>query len=91
MPLGGRVTISTDEPDGEEGIIRLTVGDTGVGMSEEVIAKAFLPFFTTREGGTGLGLSAVHGIVTSHQGSIRVESDARNGTRVEVRLPVSQS
>ena len=91
MPLGGRVTISTDEPDGEEGIIRLTVGDTGVGMSEEVIAKAFLPFFTTREGGTGLGLSAVHGVVTSHQGSVRVESDGRNGTRFEVRFPVSQS
>ena len=88
---GGTVTIVTDEPPGEEGIVRLVVEDTGAGMSQEEIENAYLPFFTTREDGTGLGLSVVHGIVASHNGSIRLESKVGAGTRFEIRFSVYQS
>lgn len=87
MPHGGRLTISTAS---EPGAVLLTVEDTGVGMSEEVQAKAFLPFFTTKQPneGTGLGLPVVHGIVTSHGGTIEVTSKVGIGSLFTVRLPV---
>jgi signal transduction histidine kinase len=70
--------------------IGLMVEDTGIGMSEEVLKKIFIPFFTTKDvgQGTGLGLPVVHGIVTSHGGSIKVWSKVNQGTRFEIQLPV---
>lgn len=90
MPTGGVLTITT-RTDGES--VRLTVQDTGCGMTEEVQKQMFLPFFTTKEvgEGTGLGLSVVHGIVTSHGGKIHVLSQPGRGTRVEVDLPVVET
>jgi two-component system NtrC family sensor kinase len=88
---GGTITILTDQPEGEDAIVRLTVEDTGAGMDDEAIGKAFLPFFTTRDEGTGLGLSVVHGIVTSHKGSIRLESEIGKGTSFEIRFPVTST
>jgi len=66
------------------------VEDTGIGMSEEVLKKIFIPFFTTKDidEGTGLGLSVVHGIVTSHGGSIDVQSTVGSGTRFAIHLPL---
>jgi two-component system NtrC family sensor kinase len=86
MPGGGRLTIRTGV---SEGVVRLVVEDTGVGMSEEVLSKIFLPFFTTKDvdQGTGLGLSVTHGIVSAHGGSIRVQSEPGTGSRFEVVLP----
>ena len=87
MKERGTVYVST-RPDGEDDVV-LTVRDTGVGMAPEVQANLFQPFFTTRpEGeGTGLGLAVVHGIVTSHGGRIRVESQPGQGSTFTVRLP----
>ncbi len=88
MPRGGALTVQTSVGDGH---ISLIVEDTGAGMSPEVVKKIFIPFFTTKEvnEGTGLGLSVVHGIVSSHGGSISVDSKVGRGTRFEVRLPTS--
>jgi D-alanine transaminase len=86
MPNGGEVTIqATEHPDE----VVLSVIDTGKGMSPEVLAKAFKPFYSTRTGGTGLGLPTTRKIIEAHGGSINVESEVGKGTRFTIRLPVA--
>src|SRR4030042_2774582 len=86
---GGKITVQT-KARGQE--VLLIVEDTGVGISEDVLDKIFVPFFTTKDvgHGTGLGLPVVHGIVTGHGGSINVESKVGQGTRFEIRLPIKE-
>jgi len=74
--------------EGEE--IVLEVGDNGRGIAGEIRDQIFDPFFTTRlrEGGSGLGLAVVHGIVADHGGRIEIESELARGTKVRVRLPL---
>jgi signal transduction histidine kinase len=69
--------------------VRLTLRDTGHGMSKSVLAQAFEPFFTTKSDGegTGLGLSQVHGFVHQSGGHIRIESEVGKGTSVHLFLP----
>jgi len=86
MPNGGRLTITTK--DNQDGTVSLFVSDTGVGMSDDVKKHIFVPFYTTKPEGTGLGLSVVYGIVTAHGGSIKVESEPGKGSCFEVILPV---
>lgn len=68
--------------------VQLTVADTGTGIPEEVRARMFDPFFSTRFTGRGLGLAAVLGIMRAHNGAIRVVSGAGAGTRIEILWPV---
>ncbi len=87
MPEGGRLVVKTHVEDGH---VVCSVEDTGVGMTEEVLDRLFVPFFTTKEvnQGTGLGLPVVHGIVTSHGGAIEVASTSGKGTTFTIRLPI---
>jgi two-component system NtrC family sensor kinase len=87
MPKGGELTVQTKALN--ESVL-LIVKDTGVGMSENVMNKIFLPFYTTKDvgRGTGLGLAVVHGIVTSHEGAIHVTSKEGQGTTFKIQLPL---
>jgi two-component system cell cycle sensor histidine kinase/response regulator CckA len=96
MPDGGALTItidsyqsSIDNPELPPGqYARLSVTDTGVGMSAEVQSRVFEPFFTTKKTGSGLGLSTVYGIVKQSGGYITVQSTPQRGTTFSVCLPV---
>ncbi len=76
-----------DLPPGE--YVKLTVRDTGHGMTPEIIQKIFDPYFTTKPvgKGTGMGLAVVHGIVQSHKGSIAVSSSPAQGTTFDITFP----
>ncbi len=69
----------------------MEIADTGCGMSPEVLARIFDPFFSTKFTGRGLGLAAVVGIVRSHKGSMKVDSTPNVGSAFRIYLPVSQS
>ncbi len=106
MPHGGRLSlvVRTEErlspadrlrfPEADSGPhVLLEVSDTGVGMSPEIQARAFEPFFTTRgrEGGTGLGLSSVYGTVAQSGGSIAAESEPGRGATFTLCFPASSA
>ena len=99
MPDGGELWIGTERATGKlasgyEGeVVRMTLRDTGVGMSPEVTQRAFEPFFTTKDAGagSGLGLAMCYGIVTEAGGEVRIESEPGVGTSVEVVLPVASA
>jgi two-component system, cell cycle sensor histidine kinase and response regulator CckA len=77
-------------PDRSHGdSIRLVVGDTGCGMTEEMQSKIFDPFFTSKFAGRGLGLASVRGVIRGHGGTINVESAPGLGSRFEILLPCS--
>ncbi len=90
------VTVDDSEPFSQLDLsvgqyLRLTVSDTGVGISPAICSRIFDPYFTTKEKdkGTGLGLAVVHGIVKRHNGDIVVKSQPHAGTQFDVYLPVS--
>ena len=87
---GARIRVST-RYRGPDAL--LEVWDDGAGIATEDQPRVFDPFFTTRmrEGGSGLGLSVVHGIVSDHDGTISVDSEPGNGTRVRIRFPLVDS
>jgi PAS domain S-box-containing protein len=88
MPNGGTIKVGTRR---DERHACLWVEDSGVGMSKEVLAKIFEPFYSTKgDNGTGLGLSASHGIIENHGGSINVKSEPAKGTTFEILLPLHE-
>jgi CheY-like chemotaxis protein len=101
MPLGGRLIIETrniaavqldksvDLAPGD--YVRISVADTGIGMSAEVLARACEPFFTTKEPGkgSGLGLAQVYGLARQSGGCLRLKSAVGTGTTIELYLPRS--
>jgi len=95
MAQGGVVTIETSRSHlaadaGQTEFVLLTVSDTGAGIDDETMPHIFEPFFTTKgEGGSGLGLSTVYGIVEQNGGRIEVDSTVGAGTRFSVYLPIA--
>jgi two-component system, sporulation sensor kinase E len=87
MPNGGALHIATDRKDDA---VFLTVRDTGIGIPEENLNKIFEPYFTTKETGSGLGLTLVFKIVKEHLGEISVSSKEGQGTAFSIVLPVPQ-
>jgi len=101
MPAGGRLTVSTankrlegaelaggvDIPSGD--YVEISVSDTGIGMTQDVLAHAFEPFFTTKPlgKGTGLGLSQLYGFVHQSRGEVFLESEPGQGTTLRMFLP----
>lgn len=96
MPEGGKIVIAMTDNLAQkhvaqkEGIVCVTIRDTGPGIPEKDLLKVFDPFYTTKGTGTGLGLSISYGIVSKHGGEIEIESNTEGpnrGTMVLVRLP----
>ncbi len=106
MPEGGRLSISTERVDkvggaaksastgaAVRGFVKISIADTGEGMSDAVQEHAFEPFFTTKAigKGTGLGLAMVYGFVERYAGQIRVDSEIGVGTTFDLYLPAAES
>ena len=86
MPRGGVLRIASSREDGH---VRLSVSDTGMGLTEEECARLFTPYYTTKQHGTGLGLAIVQSVVSDHGGKISVLSSPGNGATFIIELPVS--
>jgi PAS domain S-box-containing protein len=87
MPDGGTLTVSTWC---EHDYVVLKVEDTGVGIPNDLIDKIFEPYFTTKDFGSGLGLTVVYKIVKEHFGEISVKSKEHEGTSFYLRFPIPQ-
>ncbi len=87
----GTIAVSLRSAKNRPGNLEIEVRDDGPGMPETIRRQAFEPFFSTREGGTGLGLPLVQRLVTTAGGEVDLESRAGSGTAVTVRLPAVQS
>ena len=86
MPKGGELTVTTAAGHQGRGI-KIVFQDTGEGITAENAKKIFNPFFTTKDQGSGLGLSIVKGIIESHQGHISIESNFGRSAKVSIVLP----
>jgi signal transduction histidine kinase len=95
MTEGGEMSIDlspgesmVDHGPGEtDEAVLLKISDTGTGMSKATLEKLFTPFFTTKQDGTGLGLSTVKKIMEAHKGEIQVQSEPGRGTTITLKLP----
>jgi signal transduction histidine kinase len=87
MPWGGKLRLTAERVEDE---VRITVEDSGVGISEEDLPKIFEPYFTTKENGTGLGLTITFKIVREHDGEIMVTSHPGQGSAFVIGLPIPQ-
>jgi len=88
----GKLTIAakvdTTGGPGQADLVEISVSDTGAGIPPESLERIFRPFFTTKRGGTGLGLSLCRRIIRQHGGTLTVESKLGKGSRFIIRLPM---
>ena len=96
MPAGGIITVKAENVVVEEDVplkkglyVKTTITDQGVGIPEKYVSKVFDPYFTTKQKGSGLGLSTCYSIIKNHDGYITVESEVGVGTTFYVWLPAS--
>jgi signal transduction histidine kinase len=94
MPSGGTLTIRTQwvtkmEGNGHFDEVGIIIRDSGAGMSEETLSKAFHPFYSTKAKGTGLGLAIVQRIIKQHGGHVSLSGRVGKGTQVEITVPVN--
>ena len=85
---GGKITLKTSIQSKD--YITMVIKDTGTGMTQETLDHCFMPFFTTKDvdQGTGLGLSVVHGIIQSHNGTIKADSEMGKGSRFDIAFQI---
>ncbi len=88
LDAGGIISVVVDAPDGRDHI-RVRIDDNGHGIPQDIVSKIFIPFYTTKTHGTGLGLSLVQKIVLAHNGKVEVHSTVSKGTRFTITLPKS--
>jgi two-component system NtrC family sensor kinase len=89
MPEGGALTVQARLVKPRD--VEITISDTGVGIAPEHLDRIFLPMFTTKQKGTGLGLALAHKIILSHGGRIGVETKEGVGTTFRLILPIGQA
>jgi two-component system, sporulation sensor kinase E len=87
MPEGGKLQVCTQQLGNE---VRLKISDSGVGIPEENMDKIFEPYFTTKDFGSGLGLTLVYKIVKEHLGDIEINSKVGEGTTIALSFPIPQ-
>ena len=96
MPGGGTIDVRAENvtrPTGSEDSdpwIRISIRDSGGGISDEIVERIFDPYFTTKPGGSGLGLATAYAIVTKHGGNLSVDSTSNAGTVFMIDLPASR-
>jgi two-component system, NtrC family, sensor histidine kinase HydH len=88
LPAGGHIAVQTFPA--EHGRVGFEIVDDGPGIAPELHAEIFTPFFTRREGGTGLGLAFVERVVVAHQGRVSVQSTLGAGARFRIELPAAE-
>ena len=85
MPQGGVIQITTRNFENLSAFIQIK--DTGLGISADSLKDVFMPFFSTKSDGKGLGLSICHNIIKKHNGSIELESQVGRGSKFTIKLP----
>jgi signal transduction histidine kinase len=91
MPSGGELTLQASlEPSTAGPRLCLSLIDTGQGMTSEVLTRVFRPFFSTKPGGSGLGLATTRRIIEAHGGVIQAESEPDHGSKFTIHLPVGK-
>ncbi len=96
MDQGGNIYVTADNcenpmPDLHGKYVKIIFEDDGKGISSEILDKIFDPYFTTKDSGSGLGLSTVYSIITKHKGKILVESEIGKGTIFTIYLPALEN
>jgi len=88
MPKGGRLIILARLSE-DLNYVETEISDTGCGIPERLMDRVFTPFFTTKEGGTGLGLYVAYRVIQAHKGKIKINSSENGGTKVIIKLPIN--